>query len=245
MRWLLLGKKAMTNLGNILKNRDITLYRQSSVQSSYGLPSGHLRLWELDHKEGRATKNRCLWMVVLDSLRVPWAAGRSNQSILKGNNPEYSLEWLMLGLKLLYFGHLMWTANSLKKSLKLGKIEARRWRGHQRIRWLNSITDAMDMNLGKFWEMVRKRQAWLVIVHGVINSWTWLGNSTAIIFQCIYVHHLHFYSFFCRWTLRLLPSLGYCKQCCNKHRLGCMYPFRPYFSSGIHPGVRLQGHRFS
>ena len=83
MRWLLLGKKAMTNLGNVLKNRDITLYRQSSVQSSYGLPSCHLQLWELDHKEGIATKTRCLWMVVLDSLRVPWAAGRSNQSILR------------------------------------------------------------------------------------------------------------------------------------------------------------------
>ena len=91
------------------------------------------------------------------------------------------------------------------------------------MRWLDGITDAMDMNLGKFWEMVRKRQAWLVIIHGVTKSWTWLGNSTAIIFQCIYVQHLNFYSFFCRWTLRLLPCLSYWKQHCIKYWGACIF----------------------
>ena len=97
-------------------------------------------------------------------LRFPWTAKRTNQSILREINPEFSLEGLMPKLKLQYFGHLIQTADSMEKSLMLGKIEGRRRRGHQRMRWLDSITNAMDMNLGKLWKMVRDREVWLVAV---------------------------------------------------------------------------------
>ena len=116
----------------------------------YGLPSGHVRLWELDHKEGRTPKNWCLWTVMWRRLlKFPWAARRSTQSILREINPEYSLEGLILKLKLQYSGHPIWTDDLLEKFLMLGKIEGRKRRGHQRKRWLDGITDAMNMNLGK------------------------------------------------------------------------------------------------
>ena len=105
-------------------------------------------------------------------LRVPWTAGRSNQSVLREINSEYSLEGLMLKLKLQYFGHLMGTADSLEKSLMLGKIDGRRRRGPQRMRWMDGITDAMDMNLGKFWEMVRDGEAWHATVYRVAKGQT-------------------------------------------------------------------------
>ena len=107
-------------------------------------------------------------------MRVPWTAERSNQSILKEISPEYSLEGLMLKLKLQYFGHLMQRANSLEKTLMLGKIEGRRRRGQQRIRWLNGIINSVDMSLSKLQEMVKDREAWHAAVHGFAKRWTQL-----------------------------------------------------------------------
>ena len=137
---------------------------------SYGFSSSHVFMWELDHKEGWAPKNRCLRRL----LRAPWTARRLNQLILKEINPEYSLEGLVLKLKLQSFGHLMWRANSLEKTLMLGKMKGRRRKWWQRIRWLDSITDSIDTSLSKLWEIVKDREAWSTAVYGLTKSWTQL-----------------------------------------------------------------------
>ena len=182
-RRLLLGRKTMTNLDSALKSRDITLPINVHIIKAMFFPvvmySCGCQSWTIKKVEHRRIQgimpSNC---DAGEDSWVPWTAKRSNQSILREISPEYSLERLMLKLKLQYFGHLILTADSLKKALMLGKIEGRRRRGHLRMKRLDGITDAVDTNLGKLWEMVRDREAWRAAVHGVTKNWTWLGNWT-------------------------------------------------------------------